>query len=120
MDRQRNDCLGRCRFGRRCEHRRKILRCCRGSDTHANTFSDPNRDSYADCNCNGYGDRNANNNINSYSTAYCYAQSNSAAASDATTSPHTAAMREWCISASWRVNALALRAFSCEIETRVI
>ncbi len=34
------------------EHRRQILRRCTESDTHANTFSDPNRDSYADSNCN--------------------------------------------------------------------
>ena len=52
MERQRNenDCVGR-----RFEHWRQILRRCRGSDTHANTFFDPNRDSYAhgNCNCNG-------------------------------------------------------------------
>ena len=29
------------------EHRRQILRRCSESDTHANTFSDPNRDSYS-------------------------------------------------------------------------
>jgi len=54
-----------------------------GCQPHANTFSDPNRDSYADGNCN------ANNNTNSYSysTAYCYAQSDSAAASDAAPAP---------------------------------
>ena len=34
------------------EHRREILRRCTEPDTHANTFSDPNRDSYADGNCN--------------------------------------------------------------------
>ena len=34
------------------EHWRQILRRCTESDTHANTFSDPNRDSYADGNCN--------------------------------------------------------------------
>jgi len=39
------------------EHRRKILRHCRGSDTHANIFSDPNRDSHSNSNCdsNAYG-----------------------------------------------------------------
>ena len=40
------------------------MRCCRGSDTHANTFSDPNRDSYGDCNCN------ANCNCNAYDYTY--------------------------------------------------
>ena len=33
------------------QHRREILRRCTESDTHANTFSDPNRDSYGDSNC---------------------------------------------------------------------
>ena len=41
------------------KYRRKILRRWTESDTHANTFSDPNRDSYTDgngdCNCNAYG-----------------------------------------------------------------
>ena len=37
------------------KHRRQILRRCTESDTHANTFSDPNRDSYADGNCNADG-----------------------------------------------------------------
>jgi hypothetical protein len=47
VDRQRNDRLGR--RGRQCfKHRRQILRRCRGSDTNANTFSDPNRDSHTD------------------------------------------------------------------------
>jgi len=75
MDRQRNDCLGRCRFGRRCEHRRKILRCCRGSDTHANTFSDPNRDSYADNNCD--------------SNAYGYSELHAEVSTDAAATPDT-------------------------------
>ena len=57
------------------------MRRSSGSDTHANTFSDPNCDRYADCNGNG------NNNTNSYSTADCYAQSDSAAASDAAPAP---------------------------------
>ena len=42
------------------EHRRQILRRCTVSDTHANTFSDPNRDSYTDGNCNAtHGDATA-------------------------------------------------------------
>ena len=54
VDRHRNDRLGR---RLRFEHRREILRHCTEPDTHANTFSDPNRDSYADNNCdsNAYG-----------------------------------------------------------------
>jgi hypothetical protein len=55
VDRQRNDRLGR-RCWRvpapACQHRRQILRCCTGSDTYANTFSDSNRDSYSDGNSN--------------------------------------------------------------------
>jgi hypothetical protein len=51
MDWQRNDCVGRKRR-HQFQHRRQILRCCTESDTHANTFSDPNSDSYAHCNCN--------------------------------------------------------------------
>jgi hypothetical protein len=49
--RQRNDRLGR---KWPFEHRRKILRRCSGSDTHANTFSDANRYSYADGHCERY------------------------------------------------------------------
>ena len=50
--RKRNDRLGRNRRQfQQVEHRRKILRRWTESDTHAHTFSDPNRDSYADGNC---------------------------------------------------------------------
>ena len=52
VDRQRNDRLGRKDEHYLAKHRRKILRRCTESDTHANTFSDPNRDSYGKCNCN--------------------------------------------------------------------
>jgi hypothetical protein len=81
VGRQRNDddCLGRNYWRRlRFEHRRKILRPCIGSDTHANTFSDPNRDSYADNNCdsNAYG----------YSELHAEVSTDAAAAPDAGTS----------------------------------
>jgi hypothetical protein len=68
VDRHRNDRLGR---QLRFEHRREILRRCSESDTHANTFSDPNRDSHTNGHCNSNAER------------YCEAQSDSAA------SPHT-------------------------------
>ena len=59
MDGQRNDRLGRAYYGPYIfEHRRKILRRYSGSDTHANTFSDPNRDSYADGDCDSDGNTN--------------------------------------------------------------
>jgi hypothetical protein len=60
------------------KYRRKILRLWSGSDTHANTFSDPNRDSYADgnCNCNTYG----------YSELHAEVSTDAAAAPDAGTS----------------------------------
>ncbi len=68
MDRQRNqrnDRLGRGRLWWPFRQRRKVLRRYTESNTHANTFSDPNRDSYSDsygdCNCNAYG----------YSHGYC-------------------------------------------------
>ena len=47
-------------FWLRFEHRRQILRRCTESDTHANTFSDPNRDCYADGDCNAHGNRDGN------------------------------------------------------------
>ena len=65
----------------RFEHRRQILRRCTESDTHANTFSDPNRDSYADGNCNS--------NTYGYSELDTHAEvcADSEAAADAGTSP---------------------------------
>jgi hypothetical protein len=50
VDRQRNDRLGRKDEHYLAKHRRQILRRWTESDTHANTFSNPNRDSYADGN----------------------------------------------------------------------
>jgi hypothetical protein len=64
VDRQWNDRLGRTR--RRFEHWREILRASRFAHTHANTFSDPNRDRYA----NGY--VYAYTNSNAYSHSDCY------------------------------------------------
>ena len=58
------------------KHRRKVLRCCKWSNT--NTISDPNRDSY------GYGDGNAYANCDAmHGKMYTYAK----AASDAIASP---------------------------------
>ena len=81
MEWQRNDRLGRSYRRRlRFEHRRQILRRCTESDTHANTFFNPNRDSYADghCNSNAYG----------YSELHSHAEvsTDAAAAPDARTS----------------------------------
>ena len=56
VDRQRNDRLGRKDEHYLAKRRRQILRHCTESDTHANTFSDPNRDSYA------HGDRYSDGN----------------------------------------------------------
>ena len=71
MGRQRNDCLGWTAW-RRLQHRRQVLRLWSGSDTYANSFSKPNRDSY--CDCNGNGDSNANgySYSNSYVVTYSY------------------------------------------------
>ncbi len=74
-------------------NRRQILRHCTERDTHANTFSDPNRDRYANShsngnsdsdsysnfdadgqchiNCNGYVYSNPNCHSHSYSYSYC-------------------------------------------------
>ena len=81
MGRQRNDddCLGRNYWGGSWYgHRRQILRRWTESDSHANTFSDPNRDSYADNNCdsNAYG----------YSELHAEVSTDAAAAPDAGTS----------------------------------
>jgi len=65
------------------KHRRKILRRCTESDTHANTFSDPHRYGYGDGNCNAYG----NNNTQSYTYTYFNAKSYTFT----TTTPHTGA-----------------------------
>ena len=80
MDGQRNDRLGRKDEHYLAKHRRQILRRCTKSDTHANTFSDPNRDSYANGNPNSdsYSDGNCNSNAE--------AQTDAAAAPDAVTS----------------------------------
>ena len=51
------------------------MRRCTESDTHANTFSDPNRDSYAD------------GNSNSNTERYCETYSDSAASPHARTTP---------------------------------
>ena len=69
------------------EHRRQILRRCTESDTHANTFSDPNRDSYADS--NSYGNCNSNGNCNAYGYTYINPEDRSHAknSADASTSP---------------------------------
>lgn len=97
--RQRNDCLGWSRR-RLFQHRRQILRRCSGSDTHANTFSDSDRDRYANShsngNCNAYAythgntypDTNRDSYSNSHSNTerYCETQSDIAAAPDAGTS----------------------------------
>lgn len=99
LDRQRNDRLGRQRF----EHRRQILRRCRGSDAHANAYSDLNRDSYADgnSNCNrhsnthGYANGHTNSDRfsdgNGNSNAECHAEvsTNAAAAPDTGTAALT-------------------------------
>ena len=80
MDGERNDRLGRPKQQRQpFEHRREILRRWRRSDTHANIFSDPNRDSYSHGNCNANGDSAAsiaNPDGNSNSNAYGYTNSN--------------------------------------------
>jgi hypothetical protein len=75
VDRQRNDddCLGRNYWRRlRYGHRRQILRRWTESDTDANSFSQPNRDSYGDCHSNSDGDGHRNCNSNSNSNAYGY------------------------------------------------
>jgi len=51
------------------KYQSRVLRCCTESETHANTFSDPNRDSY------------------------CYTPSDSAAASDAVTAKQKTFLR---------------------------
>jgi len=100
VGRQRNDddCLGRNYWRRlRYGHRRQILRRCIGSDTHANTFSDPNRDSYGNCNgdaqgytdsdCDGYDNSNANGYTHGYSELHAQVSTYAAATPDAGTSP---------------------------------
>jgi len=69
MDRQRDDCLG---WMLLLKHRRKILRLRSGSDTHANSFSKPNRHSYGDgdSNSNGCGNGNAYGYTHGYSELY--------------------------------------------------
>ena len=75
VDWQRNDRLGWTTPWRHFEHRRKILRRCTEPDTYAHTFSDSNRNSYADSNCNANvnTDSNANGHTNSdrFSDGYC-------------------------------------------------
>jgi hypothetical protein len=70
VDRQRNDRLGRATSWYPFEHRRKILRVCTESDTHANIFSQPNRDSYPNR------DRNDNSNANGNYDCYAYSDGN--------------------------------------------
>ena len=79
LDRKRNDCLGwgRSPVSNVFEHWRQILRRCTEFDTHANTFSDPNRDSHSNVNC--YSNSNAER--------YCKTPSDGAASSDARTAP---------------------------------
>jgi hypothetical protein len=50
VDRQRNDRLGWTDLSECFQNWWQILRRCTERDTHANTFSDPNRDSYANGN----------------------------------------------------------------------
>jgi hypothetical protein len=71
LDWQRNDRLGRQQYLPAFQYRRQILRRCIESDTHANTFSHSNRDSYADGDCNSNAER------------YCKTQSSGAASPDA-------------------------------------
>jgi hypothetical protein len=108
VDRKRNenDRLGRS-YRRRLgfENRRQILRRWTESDTHANTFSNPNRDSYCYTHANSHryadgngdsaasianpdGDRNCNSNAERDSETYAHAQVSTyaAAAPDAGTS----------------------------------
>jgi hypothetical protein len=74
--------LGRGRLWWPFRQRRKVLRRCSGSDTHANTFSDPNRDSYSDGNCNS----NAYGYTHRYSELHAQVSTHAAAAPDADTS----------------------------------
>jgi hypothetical protein len=55
------------------QHRREVLRRCTESDTHANTFSDSDRDSYTDGNCNG--DCNCNGDGYGHSEFHSHAES---------------------------------------------
>jgi hypothetical protein len=55
VDRQPNDRLGRKWRRQRLEYRRKILRAIRSTtDTHSNSYRDPNRDSHSYGNSNAY------------------------------------------------------------------
>ena len=68
------------------KHRRKILRRCTESDTHANTFSDSKRDSYTDGNCNANGNCNADRYTHGYSELHAQVSTDAAAAPHAGTS----------------------------------
>ena len=87
MDRQRNDRLGRSWRRRLFEHWRKIRRRWTESDTHANTFSDPNRDSNAHGNCNGNGYRDCN--CNAYGDTHGYSELHAQVSTDAAATPDT-------------------------------
>jgi hypothetical protein len=58
------------------------LRRCTESYSHANTFSEPNRDSYTHGNCNS----NANGYTHGYSELHAQVSTHAAAAPDAGTS----------------------------------
>jgi hypothetical protein len=61
------------KWGYSFKHGWQILRRCTESDTHANTFSDPNRHSYAD------GDGNCNSDGKPESYSHAQGASNSTA-----------------------------------------
>jgi hypothetical protein len=79
LGRQRNDDDRLGRLGRqwRAKHGRQILRRWTESDTHANAFSDSNRNSYTD------GDCNCDSNAYGYSELHAHAE----VCADSETSP---------------------------------
>jgi hypothetical protein len=91
VDRERNDCLGRRGRQRQFEHWRQILRRCRGSDTHANTFSDSDRDRYADGNGNANGDTNSHSNGNCNSNTHGYSELHAEVSTHAAAAPDACA-----------------------------
>jgi hypothetical protein len=77
------------------KYQSRVLRCCTESETHANTFSDPNRDSY------------------------CYAPSDSAAASDAATAPDAVTAKQKTFLRRSKVKTgMAQRAVSASLLVR--
>jgi len=73
VDRQRNDHLGWASLWRPFKQRRHILRRCGESNSHANIFTDSNRDCYIDTYSNSYG--NCNSDSYGYTHAYGYTHS---------------------------------------------